>query len=53
MSKIIRIWFFILKMLGLYYHELIRNIEEHRGKKYFMVDDYMLGKVLDKINTKI
>ena len=25
------------------------NIEEHEGKQFLMVDDYMLDKVLDKI----
>ena len=36
-------------MLTLHYHELMGKIEEHEGKKYLMVDDYMLNKVLDKI----
>ena len=37
-------------MFSLYYHELMGKIKEHEGKKYLMVDDYMLDKVLD--NTK-
>ena len=36
-------------MLSLYCDELIGNIEEHKGKKYLMVDDYMLDKVFGKI----
>ena len=27
--------------------------EEHKGKKYLMVNDYMLDKVLDKIKETI
>lgn len=33
----------------MYYHELKEKIKKHEGKKYFMVDDYMVNKVLDKI----
>ena len=36
-------------MLSLFYHELIGKIEECEGKKYLMTDNYMLDKVLDKI----
>ena len=32
---------------------LILKIEEHERKKYLMVDDYMLNKVLDKIKILI
>ena len=35
-------------MLNLYYDELIGKVKEYEGKKYFMVDDYTLYKVLDK-----
>ena len=28
------------------------KIEEHEGKKYLMVNDYMLNKVLDKIKER-
>ena len=35
-------------MLNLYYDELIGKVKEYEGKKYFMVDDYTLDKVLDK-----
>ena len=35
-------------MLSLYYHELMGKIKEHEGKKYLMVKDYMLNKVVDK-----
>ena len=35
-------------MLSLYYHELVGKIEEHKGKMYLMVDDYMPNKVLYK-----
>ena len=33
----------------MFYDELIGKVEEYEGKKYFMVDDYTLDKVLDKI----
>ena len=44
-----------IKMLSLYFHELIMRgkIEEHEGKKYLMTDDYMLDKMLDKIEMII
>ena len=29
------------------------NTEEHEGKKYLMVDDFILDKVLDKIEETI
>ena len=32
------------KMWRLHYHELMRKIEEHKGKKYLMVHDYTLIK---------
>ena len=34
-----------IKILSLYYHELIGKIVEQKGKKYLMVDDYLLDKV--------
>ena len=37
-------------MLSLHYHELMRKTEEHKQKKYLMVNDYMPDKVLEKIN---
>ena len=39
-------------MLSLHYSELMTKIEEHERKKYSMVDDNMLDKVLDKIKKK-
>ena len=42
-----------IKILSLYYHKLIGKNEEHEGKKYLMVDDYILNKVLDKIKKII
>ena len=36
-------------ILNLFYDELIGKVEEYEGKIYFMVDDYTLDKVLDKI----
>ena len=36
-------------MLNLHYNELIGKTEEWEGKKYLIVDDYTLDKVLDKI----
>ena len=40
-------------MLSLHYHELVGKIKEHKGKKYLMVNDHMLDKVLDKIKETI
>ena len=40
-------------MLNLHYYELMGKIEEHEGKKYLMIDDYMLDEVLDRINELI
>ena len=37
-------------MFSLYYHELKGNLKEHEGKKYLMVDDYVLTDEFD--NTK-
>ena len=42
-----------ITILSLYYHELMGKIEEHEGKKYLMVDDYLLIKVLDGIKKII
>ena len=42
-----------VRMLSLYYHELIGKIEEHGGKMYLMIDDYMLDKRLSKIKMII
>ena len=35
----------------MHYGELIRKIEEHEGKKYLMIDDYMLDLLWDKIEV--
>ena len=40
-------------MLSLYFDKLMGKIEEHERKKYLLVDDYMLNKVLDKIKEII
>ena len=40
-------------MLGLHYYELMGKIEKHEWKKYLMVNDHMLNKVLDKIKESI
>ena len=43
-------------MLSLHYHELLWEIREHEGKKrkkYMMVEDYMVGRVLNKIKKII
>ena len=40
-------------MLSLHYHELMSKTEEHKRKKYLMINDYMLDKVLDKIKEAI
>ena len=36
-------------MLSFYYHELMRKMEEHKGRNYLKIDDYVLYKVLGKI----
>ena len=38
-----------ITILNLYYDKLIGNIKKYEGKKYLMVDDCTLDKVLDKI----
>ena len=40
-------------MLSLHYHELVGTVKEREGKKYLMVDDYMLGEVSDKVKEII
>ena len=40
-------------MLSLHYHELVGKITDDEGKKYLIVDDYMLDKILDKIKETI
>ena len=42
-----------IKMLSLYYHELMEKIEEHEAKKHLMADNFMLGQVLEKIKEII
>ena len=42
-----------IKNLCLPHHELIGRTEEDKGKKYLIVDYYMLHKVLDKIKEII
>ena len=39
-------------MLSLHYHELMGKAEKHEGKKYLMVDDYMLNKVLGNFKER-
>ena len=39
-------------MLSLYFFKLMEKIEEHEGKKYLMVDYYIVDKVLDKIGIE-
>ena len=41
------------RILRLHYDELIGKIEDNEGKKYFVVGDYMLDVVLDKIKQII
>ena len=38
-----------IKTSSPYCHELMEKVQEHEGKKYFIVNYYMLGKVLDRI----
>ena len=42
-----------IKMLNPHYHELVGKIEEHKGKKYLVVDDYMPSKILHRIKKII
>ena len=37
-----------IRMLSLHYQKLLEKIEEHQ-KKYLVVDEYIINKVLDKI----
>ena len=37
-----------IKILSLYYHELMGKIRKAEGKNYLVVDNYMLVKVLGK-----
>ena len=39
----------MIKKLSLHYHELMGKIEECEGKRYLMVNDYLLNKLLDEI----
>ena len=39
-------------MLRLHYHELMGKVEKHEGKKYLMVDDYMLNRVLGNFKER-
>ena len=43
----------LIKMPSLHYHEFMGKIKEHEGKTCFMIYDYMLDKVLDKIKETI
>ena len=40
-------------MLSWYYHEVMGTIDENEEKKYLMVDDYELSKILDKLKEII
>ena len=42
-----------IEMLSLYFYKVMERIEEHEGKKYLMVDEYILNKVFDKITEII
>ena len=37
-----------IKTLSLHYPELMEKLKNTKGKKYLMVNDYMLDKVLHK-----
>ena len=39
----------VIKTLSLYFYKLMGKIEENEGKKYLLVDDYMVDNILDKI----
>ena len=38
----------LIRMLSTYHHELMRTIEKHEGKKYFMIDN----KIFDKVSER-
>ena len=38
-----------IKLLSLHVNELIEKFKKHEGKKFLMVNDYMLDNVLDMI----
>ena len=42
-----------IKMLNPHYHNLVGKLEEHKGKKYSVVDDYMPSKILHQIKEII
>ena len=42
-----------IEMLSLYYQELMGVNKEHEGKKYLMVNSYMVDKLLDRIKEII
>ena len=42
-----------IKMLSLYFYQLMGKIEEHEEKKSLVVDDYMINKVLYNIKEII
>ena len=42
-----------MKIMSLHYYELMGKTEGHEGKKYLIVNDYILDKVLGKIKEII
>ena len=42
-----------IRMLSLYYHELMGKIKQHERKNYLMVNDYMLDNIKRIDDTKI
>ena len=40
-----------MKMLTLHYHEWMGKFSEHEGTKYWMVNNYILDKLLDKVKA--
>ena len=43
----------LIKILSLYYHELMGKVKIYEVKKFLMIDGYVLNKVLDKIKEII
>ena len=39
----------LIKIMSLQFQELMVKIEEHKGKKYLMIYDYMVDKALQKV----
>ena len=43
----------LIKILSMYYHELMGKVKKYEVKKFLEIDGYVLNKVLDKIKEII